>query len=274
LEKRDPNRPGTRKLTLSCHSWTRWDKSVDWRSVTEEQLAHYRNALEKRKLGRPRIRRVMSFICRFLEWAHQRGHIKSLPFTYEVVMTERRGLSAHAGKATLTSKPVLLPTVPTDRRLPRFFTPDEQKQILDALDDRDRLIVEWALYTGAREHEICNLLVANIPSESAYRSRRRYALSIIRKRNKVGELYVPSWLLDKTYQYAKMLGRRAIVRSATRRGKAAPDNIFLGRWGTKLQPDSVYNNFTSILEKLGLRGTFHALRHTYAICTPRCSHEG
>ena len=92
------------------------DKNVNWRGVTEEQLAHYRNALEERKLGRPRIRRVMGFICRFLEWAHQRGHIQALPFTYEAVMTERRGMSANVGKATLTSRPVLLPTVPKDRR--------------------------------------------------------------------------------------------------------------------------------------------------------------
>ena len=243
------------------------DKHVDWRDVTEEQLAHYRDALEKRKLGRPRVRRIMGFICTFYEWAHQRGHIHSLPFTYETVMAERRGLVAHIGKSTLTSRPVLLPSVPKDRRLPRFFTPEEQRRILNALDERDRLIVEWALYTGAREHEICNLLVSNIPPESAYRSRRRYALSIIRKRSKIGELYVPSWLLDKTYQYAKLFGRRALAREAAKRGKAVPDNIFLARWGTKLQPDSVYNNFTDTLNALGLVGTFHALRHTFAICT-------
>ena len=120
------------------------DKNVDWRRMTEEQLTHYRNALEKRKLGRPRIRRVMAFICRFLEWAHQRGHIQTLPFSSRTVMSERQRLSARGGEKTLTSRPVLLPTVPTDRRLPRFFTPDEQKQILEVLDERDRLIVEWA----------------------------------------------------------------------------------------------------------------------------------
>jgi integrase/recombinase XerD len=249
------------------------DKGVDWRNVTEEQLAYYRNTLEnrragrkKRRLGRRHIRRVMSFICKFYEWAHRHGHVSALPFTDEAVVTEGRGFLAHLGPK-VTSRPVLVPNVPSDQRLPRFFTLDDQQRILEVLDERDRLIVEWALYTGAREHEICNLLRSNIPPETAYRSRRRYPLTIVRKRNKIGELYVPTWLLDKTYQYATLFGRRKIVRATAKRGKLVPENIFLGRWGTALKPDSVYNNFKDTLEDLGLTGTFHDLRHTYAICT-------
>jgi hypothetical protein len=45
------------------------ERGFDWRSPTEERLARYRNALEKRGLGRARIHRVMTFICAFYEWA-------------------------------------------------------------------------------------------------------------------------------------------------------------------------------------------------------------
>jgi integrase len=127
--------------------------------------------------------------------------------------------------------------------------------------------MEWALYTGAREFEICDLLADSIPPQSAYRSRRAYPISIIGKHGVKADLYVPTWLLDKTYQYIRFFVRADIVRALKGRGKVAEDELFLGRWGKALQPNSVYKAFKDALERVGLRGTFHDLRHTYAIST-------
>jgi integrase len=50
-------------------------------------------------------------------------------------------------------------------------------------------------------------------------------------------------------------------------GKEISNFIFLARWGTPLQPDSAYRIVTKAIKHSGLRGSFHDLRHTFAICT-------
>jgi integrase len=243
------------------------DRGFDWRSPTEEQLAHYRNALEKRGIGRARIHRVMTFVCAFYEWARLRKHLCCAALPYERVVSKNRGLLAHVNEVVVSARASLVPRVPRRSDLPRFFNREEQERILSRLDQRDRLIVQWALYTGAREYEICNLMVGDIPPQTAYRSRHSFALRILGKGHKIADLYVPTWLLDETYRYVSLSSRRVVSKKATWRARRVPANIFLGRWGTALEPDSVYRNFKKALSALGLRGTFHDLRHTYAICT-------
>jgi integrase len=121
--------------------------------------------------------------------------------------------------------------------------------------------------TGAREFEICALTIGDIPPQSAYHSRRSYPIRIIGKGSKPGDLHTPTWLLDKTYRYAKLFDRRIVARKADQRGKNVSNHIFLARWGTPLQPDSAYRTIAKAIAKAGLRGSFHDLRHTYAICT-------
>jgi len=244
------------------------ERGFDWRQPTEERLAHYRNSLELRRLGRPRISRIMGFIIAFYEWAHRKGHITALPLTYEETPRPAGGLLAHLGPTKNTSKSILVPKIRKNRDHPRFYNKQEQGRILSALtNDRDQLIVQWALLTGAREFEICNLVLDDIPPQTAYQSRRNYPIRIIGKGNKPGDLRVPTWLLDNTYRYAKLFGRRIIARDAAKRGRTVPPNIFLARWGTGLKPDSVYRVVDKAIKTAGLKGSFHDFRHTYAICT-------
>lgn len=244
------------------------EKGFDWRQPTEERIAHYRNFLEGEHLGRPRIRRIISFVIAFYEWAYRKGFVSSLPFTYDQGVTANRGMLAHLTPTKTSSHPVLVPKVRKNRDIPRYFTPDEQRRIFAELQtERDRLILQWALMTGAREFEICALTVADIPPQSAYQSRRSYPIRIIGKGYKPGDLYTPTWLLDKTFRYAKLFDRRMITNKAKCRGKQVTDHIFLARWGTPLQPDSAYRTVTKAIAQAGLRGSFHDLRHTYAICT-------
>ena len=238
---------------------------------TEEQLAHYRNSLEQKGITRERIARVMNVICGFYEWSHRKGFSKALPFSMETHKVQRHGLLAHVQDTRLTSRSVLIPKFRRSRegRMPKFFQPKDQARILDSFDERDRLIVEWGLFTGLREFEICALRIHQIPSQESYRGRLTAIIRVTEtKFGKAADLRVPAWLLDKTYQYIAFFGRPAIVRAARLRGSPEPpDNIFLARWGTDLNPDSVYNLFKDALKTLDIKGTFHDLRHTFAICT-------
>lgn len=240
---------------------------IDWLHANEERLAHYRSHLEKKKLVRATIARSMNIICGFYEWAQSRGHILDLPFTREVVSLWSRGVLSHVERKKIATRPLLVPRVPRRRRYPRYFNREEQERIFAELCDRDRLIMEWALYTGAREFEICALTVDDVPAQSVYRSRRAYALKITGKGAVEADLCVPTWLLDRTQKYIRFIGRPDIVRSSRARGKQTPPNIFLSRWGDALQPDSLYRAFRSALQIAGLHGRFHDLRHTYAIST-------
>jgi integrase len=244
-------------------------QGFDWRHPDpqriEEQLAHYRNHLEARGLVRGRIKRVMQIICDFYEWSLQYGYIDELPLTYESVTLAYKGKLAHVNPGRLSARAILMPKTPRRRRYPRYFDRQQQNQIAGLLSERDRLIVEWALYTGAREFEISNLRVNDIPPQSVYRSRRAYQLKLIRKGGGVGYLCVPTWLLDKTHQYIRFFGRRATARATIERRGNVADNIFLSRWGEPLRPDSIYRNFKTALKQSGLEGVFHDLRHTYAI---------
>jgi integrase len=173
---------------------------------------------------------------------------------------------AHLARERLSSRPLLIPNVPKRRRYPRYFTRDEQELLFALLCERDQLAMEWALYTGAREFEICALTTAQIPPQSAYRHRRVYALPLrVTKGDVPGDLWVPTWLLKKTYQYIHFYGRQGAVSASERFGRPTSENIFLSRCGDALNPDTLYRGFKTAVERAGLRGTFHHLRHTYAI---------
>lgn len=269
--------------TRSAHTWrgyaydlAQWlrfcdDRDWSWQSPREEHLAHFRNSLEKRpdRYKRKTIAKKMVVLCSFYEWAAAAGHVKTLPVSFATTVrtTSNRTLLAHLNQDTTTHRRVLVPRTSTSERVPRFFAVSERQRFLAELGDRDRLIVLWALYTGAREHELCALEINQIPPESHYRSRKLYRLPLrVTKGNVPGDLYVPTFLLDETYRYIKLFTRRSVARAAERRGKSVSNAIFLSRYGNGLKPDSLYRNFKKALASAGIvDGTFHDLRHTYAI---------
>lgn len=245
-------------------------RGFSWQDPTEEYLAHYRNELEKRRIKRGRIKRVMSRICHFYEWMHRKSWIGRLPFSYETVMAMNRGMLAHVAKSRLKSRSVLVPSRGDRRseRHPRYFRADELKTLFEALagNERDTLIVMWALFTGIREFELCALRLSQIPPQSAYGALRFYAIQLLEdKGSKQGDLYVPTWLLDRTYRYAALFDRREMVTLVRARGKDPSDHIFLTRRGSGIRPRTVYQLFADLLESTRLTGTFKDLRDTYAI---------
>jgi len=267
--------PGTwRNYAFGLLSWLRYCNANgwDWRRPEEQLLAHYRNALERQEpqLSTKTIARKMLVVCWFYEWAKSRGHLADMPIAFEATGYQRVStkLLAHLD----ASKPgamrrVLVPRRSRRERLPRFFTRQEQEQILEQLTTRDRLIVLWALNTGIREHELCALTVDQIPDQDAYRASRLFRLSLrVTKGSVGGDLYVPSWLIDETFRYVSFFERRSVANRARKRGNIVPNAIWLSRWGRQLAPNSVYQVFKKALRDAGIpEGTFHDLRHTYAI---------
>jgi len=169
-------------------------------------------------------------------------------------------------KEQLSARAVVIPKGSRQERLPRYFTDEESIRIIQPLSERDQLIVLWALYTGARQHEIVALIVSQLPSVGETRARPVVRVSLdVSKGSKGGDLFAPRWLIDRTFQYMKLFDRTALKRDALRRGVVAADNIFLSNRFGQLSTNTVYRMFKSAVKCAGLSGTFHDLRHTYAI---------
>ncbi len=266
--------PGTwRNYAFGLLDWLRTceENGWDWRKPEERILAHYRNSLERRKpvLSVKTIARKMLVVCWFYEWAQARGHIRNLPIAFEVGGSNQvsRRLLGHLNTTSTSVRRVLVPRRSARERIPRFFTKSEQELILNHLSTRDRLIVLWALNTGVRESELCALTINQIPEQDEYRASRLYRLSLhVTKGSIGGDLYVPTWLLDETYRHVSLFERRTVSSNARKRGNTASSAIWLSRWGKSLRPNSIYQNFKQAVQKAGIQcGTFHDLRHTYAI---------
>ncbi len=266
--------PGTwRNYASNLLDWLRYSdqNGWNWRRPEERLLAHYRNSLERRKpdVSAQTIARKMLIVCWFYEWARTKGHLRDLPIDFEPGTTRSvsRRLLAHLNSGSASARRVLVPHRSTRERLPRFFTKAEQTKILDQLSMRDRLMVLWALQTGIREAELCALTCDQIPDQDSYRSVRLYRLQLrVTKGSVGGDLFVPTWLLDETYRYIALFERRFVTKQAQNRGTKDTQYIWLSRWGRPLRPNSIYQSFKKALKKAGIPdGTFHDLRHTYAI---------
>jgi integrase len=161
---------------------------------------------------------------------------------------------------------VLLPRGIQKADYKRYFTKTEQERFFAHLDERDTLIVMWALHTGVRLSEVCALQIDQIPAERFYRQYRFFPIQLrVAKGDKLAQLVVPTWLLDDTYRFIRFGGRRDLERYCLQQGRPVSDRIFLGPTGSGLTGNAAYRAFKKALLTAGVPGRFHDLRHTYAI---------
>ncbi|MFA5650703.1 MAG: tyrosine-type recombinase/integrase [Proteiniphilum sp.] len=121
------------------------------------------------------------------------------------------------------------------KRLPAVFTKEETDKILSYLEGADPLlyrIVKFALWTGARREEISRLKWTQVSSEWCH---------IIGKGDKERKVY----LLEGAIQ-------------------AMGENNGGGKIFGGIHKDTISHRFKAALNKLGIEGNFHKLRHTSA----------
>jgi len=117
-------------------------------------------------------------------------------------------------------------TVRQTPALPRPLTPEMIRRVVTGMGARDRLIVEWAVTTGARRMEIAGLALASLPRADGA------AMPTVRleetKGGKARSVYPPGPLLDRTWAYVRE-ERAVAVRKAKARhaGYADPGALFV-----------------------------------------------
>jgi integrase/recombinase XerC len=148
------------------------------------------------------------------------------------------------------------PKVP--KRLPRFLSAEEVKNLLAAPDTsdpqgmRDRAMLELLYAAGMRVSELAGLNLADVENSPAQ-------IKVVGKGNK--ERYVligrPAFRAVMTYIRE---GRPKLI------GKKTSNAIFLNRFGGRLTVRSVQMTLAKYAMKAGIKGevTPHVLRHTFA----------
>lgn len=254
----------------ALYDWLRTCEANGWRweQASETHLAAYRNHMlaSKTAFGHPhsestingRLRRIIYFY----QWAARNDLLQDWSLGNESVVVSRDTRWELLGHLSLSQRrdvPRIL--LREYRRQPRGFARGEIMAIRSELtNERDRLIMDWGVYTGARLAEIHGLTVDRVPH-----ARPGLASSFVQvdlhvtKGRRRRWLWVPLELVDRTWRYIER-DRRRLLRNSLR----LPE-LWVGRWGRPLTRSSIEGIFRHACLRVGVDGHFHILRHTYAI---------
>jgi integrase len=253
--------------TLEANGWA-WDR------VGSSEVVAYRNHMLERSsehTGRPYSRATINIRLRvlalFYRWCVASGMLSEVPFSISDLNLSRSrpaGFLAHVdakgGRQTVNEL-----TVRQSRSLPRPLEPSTIRRVMERMDARDRLIVEWAVTTGVRRLEIAGLRVSMLrDSASADLPLMPIPLDVT-KGGKVRQVYPPLPLIDRTRAYVRE-ERAVAVRRARERDPSYRESgtLFLTEHGEAMTPRRIGAMFAQACRKAEVKATFHALRHTFA----------
>ncbi|MBE3603726.1 tyrosine-type recombinase/integrase [bacterium] len=263
-----------RTYAEALYDWWRTCETNGWQwdRVSYEEVAAYRDRmlsgtsdLTRRPYARSTINGRLRILALFYGWCAQRGLITAVPFrTGELAVGRAQApqMLAHVDARGGRQKVNEL-TVRHTQPLPRALPIGEIRRVMAPMGARDRLIVEWALMTGARRMEIAGLKLAQLPATESARSDDRPVVPIQLETAKGGKsrhIYPPLALIDRTHAYVRE-ERATALRGCDTQTEPA---LFLTDNGRPLTSRRIGANFAAACKRAGLAGTFHALRHTFA----------
>jgi integrase len=130
-----------------------------------------------------------------------------------------------------------------------FFSDDELERIWDAVDLHWRSCLEFTAHTGLRKGEMINLTWENV--------------SLDPKDPNITVASSEEWSTKSGRSRTIPLNTRAVEILEAQKGKHAT-YVFTSRTNKKIHPDEPYHALKKALQKLGLKGDVHKLRHTFA----------
>lgn len=151
----------------------------------------------------------------------------------------------------------LLP--PPDKRLPRVLTQEEVVRLFNVAPRPFILMFRWAVATGMRRVEVCDLRLKQLPSPTVV-SRQDGGLLMIDVRRKGGatkSVAVPSRLVEETNWYVL----------AERPGQSQDEDahVFIVSPGQSVSRQRLSRVFRECADAIGSKATLHHLRHTFAV---------
>lgn len=266
---------------------------VSYDQVTDDFLLAFQGAMESE--GRAKARRrdeVLSAVHDLFKWIDGRGlltnHIQTrpkgeydLPDDYQFPISSmqvnvrgRHGQSLIKWVSTLTGGTTR--SSYGTRNTPTSEQVLELGEVVEANNRngvRNKLIMDWALFTGARVGEIVQLKESDLPSfddaQAFFDDQGLRVFEVIVERKNRGKaiLRVPGDLALRTAEYLAGDEQRAAIVRDRMDGKRSNDTpIFLSEKGRALDPDSITRIFRGYFKKIGVnKANIHRLRAKYII---------
>jgi site-specific recombinase XerD len=240
---------------------------LEWRRVSSESIAVWRNAMVERRLARSTINQRIRAVSRFYVWAAARKLIECVPFHQEEVLVNRRKtFLAHvddAGNHALTNELTLReyekpPDFLFRKQIPIFFAALKPK--------RSQLLAWLMVETGLRREEAAGLACAMLPAPSgSSNAMLRMTLDPTKTPTKGGKA---RWVQMSPQLYAALWQYREVERPRLamlyrQKHAGVTDRLFLNRYGDPLSLQGLDNVFRKASDRSGIHCTPHMLRHTF-----------
>ncbi|HCM90147.1 MULTISPECIES: tyrosine recombinase XerC [Vagococcus] len=207
----------------------------DYLSVTIQDIRIYLSQLHDQNYSRNTISRNISSLRSFYQFLVKNNILEDNPFSY--VQMKRK-----------------------QAKLPRFFYEKEMDALFqqiqgdDALDNRNRALLEVLYGTGIRVTECANIKIKDIDFDSS-------VVLIFGKGNK--ERYVPfgSFAEDAMIDYINFARKELMLK-----GQKSHDFLFVNHRGDQLTDSGIQYILKKIIEKSSLTTDIHPhmFRHTFA----------
>ncbi|WP_084004263.1 tyrosine-type recombinase/integrase [Cupriavidus pauculus] len=231
--------------------------SVQPSDVTEPVMQGYRDAFYRdggRRCSAATVVLRVGTALRFTRWVHIKGLCES-PLGRQLAVLEAESGYWRRPRSPL-SPFISLPRVRA--RLPVALNANDAGDICKMVGSPYDLIIKWALCTGLRRFEICELKFEHIPYfASTGATSGLHEIRITRKGGALHSAYVPAALILETFWHVT-LNRPHPVHGSE-------DYIFLNRCGKRVTRAAVSQQFRRAADAVGVQSTFHHLRHTFAL---------
>ena len=251
---------------------------LDWRDVDRGEakslVAAYRDyCLVTCELALNTTRQRLTYICKFYEFALEKGWVKRLPFGHEERTVKRESsflehVNASGGKALVND---VMPR--RHKPLPKFLSMSQTKSLMSVADNpHHRIMIQLALRTGLRRNELATFPLTYVfDPEKAGRTERNLRIRLDpfdgsgmeTKGSKERDIWVSRKFMSELHRYvSKVRGERA---SLSKNQKP----LFLNHLGEPYgSAGKSLNRIVSETGKLaGIDVNAHMLRHTYATHT-------
>jgi integrase/recombinase XerD len=241
---------------------------LEWRRVTELNIATYRNILASesslqtgRPLKRTTINHKLSVICGFYRFVQKKGWIDVLPFELDAARVPYRTFGELKPRAKLdaglaTGSGLRLTEPREDLQIPPR---EEVRRFIKSFRNwRDRLIAETLWLTGMRSAEVCSLPLNALPEDPSSIEKDTLAIKVLGKGQKWRAILFPLRLLRSIHRYVHMECRRVSIPKSS-------GTVFVGRTGRPLKTPAINRVFSTNCNRTGLHIWPHMLRHAYAV---------
>ena len=217
------------------------EKSIDFTSLTEEDISTLVGTLSLAGLATPSINRFLSSL---------KGFYKYLALEYQI-----------------NNPMVDISQFKVARKLPKALTVDEISRLIDSTNNpadpsllRDRAILEILYGTGARVAELVGLDIHDI-SKDSFDGEEITIMKLRGKGSKERLVPIGKFALAALDDYLVRL-RPALLAKNSQNERA----LFLNARGTRLSRQSAWSTVLKAAESVGLQGRVspHVFRHSYA----------